>query len=233
MPALTAPALSGAGRLWTIPGVYAPQADSHLLARALETEGVRAGMRVLDIGTGSGALAVQAARMGAEVYATDISRRAVVTAWANAARHGRRIRVRRCDPARPWSGSALDLPSRAFDLVVSNPPYVPTPPGSTRGAARAWNAGHDGRRMVDRLADHAPSLLRRGGVMLVVHSELCGVEPTLRRFAQSGCRPQVVARADVPFGPVLTARLPWLRARGLVADGQEHEGLVVVRAQRL
>jgi release factor glutamine methyltransferase len=233
MPALTSPALGESGRLWTVPGVYAPQADSRLLGWALEAEGVRAGMRVLDVGTGSGALAVQAARMGAEVCATDISWRAVLTARANAVRHGRRIRVRRCDPAQPWNGRLLDPGGRAFDLVVSNPPYVPAPPGRAPRAAVAWDAGHDGRLMVDRLADHAPSLVRRGGVMLVVHSELCGVEPTLRRFERAGCRARVVARAHVPFGPVLTSRLPWLRACGLVADGQEREELVVVRAQRL
>jgi release factor glutamine methyltransferase len=217
---------SGPARLWTMPGVYVPQADSRLLGRALQAEGVGAGMRVLDVGTGSGALAVQAARMGAEVCATDVSWRAVLTALVNAARHGRRIRVRRCASARPW-------PGRTFDLVVSNPPYVPTPPGPITRPGAAWDAGRDGRQVVDRLTDHAPSLLRRGGVMLVVHSELCGVEETLRRFEEAGCRARVVARAGVPFGPVLTARVPWLSARGLVVDGQDREELVVVRAQRL
>lgn len=69
--------------------------------------------------------------------------------------------------------------------------------------------------------------------MLIVHSQLCGVERTLLRFRRAGCRARVVARADVPFGPVLSSRLPWLRACGLVEDGQEREELVVVRAQRL
>src|SRR4051812_18255335 len=63
--------------VWKLPGVYAPQADTCLLAQALHDEGVSAGADVLDVCTGSGALAVVAARMGARVSATDISRRAV------------------------------------------------------------------------------------------------------------------------------------------------------------
>src|SRR4051812_39521913 len=83
------------GHLWTLPGVYAPQADTHLLAQALHAEGITADMDVLDICTGSGALAVLAAELGARVSAIDISRRAVMTARMNAARAGRRIRVMR------------------------------------------------------------------------------------------------------------------------------------------
>jgi release factor glutamine methyltransferase len=212
--------------LWTLPGVYAPQADTHLLARALRAEGVRAGMDVLDVGTGSGALALLAAGMGARVAATDISWRAVTTARINAVRAGHRVLVRRGDLTEP-------VGRRRFDLVVSNPPYVPAPDGGRRPAAAvAWDAGSDGRELVDRMCAGARRVLKARGVLLMVHSALCGVDTTLSRLSEAGLICRVVDRAHVPFGPVLTGRLPWLRARGLVGDGEEHEELVVFRAER-
>ena len=217
----------GLGRMWAPPGVYAPQADTYLLARALVAEGVAAGTEVLDVCTGSGALAVLAARMGARVSATDVSWRAVLAARLNAVRAGQRVRVSRRDLSVPWE-------SRTFDAVVANPPYVPArgtrPP--RRGAARAWDAGHDGRYLVDRLCASAPSLLRPHGVLLIVHSGLCGVEETLRRLTAAGLACTVTERAFVPFGPVLTGRLPWLRAQGLIGPYEDREELVVVRAER-
>ncbi|MYS20528.1 release factor glutamine methyltransferase [Streptomyces sp. DvalAA-14] len=216
------------GRMWTLPGVYAPQADTHLLAQALRDEGVTADMDVLDIGTGSGALALLAARMGARVSATDISWRAVATARINAARDRQRIRVRRGDLTAPMAG-------RTFDLVVSNPPYVPTPlmpRAATRGASVAWNAGHAGRQAVDRICAHSHQVLKAHGVLLMVHSGLCGVEASLGRLRDAGLQCSVTGRARVPFGPVLTERLPWLRAQGLVGPDEEEEELVVIRAER-
>ncbi|BBA95556.1 putative methyltransferase [Actinacidiphila reveromycinica] len=212
--------------LWTLPGVYAPQADTRLLGRALRAERPLDGADVLDIGTGSGALAVLAARMGARVAATDVSWRAVLTARANAARQRQRVRVRRGDLAGERGG-------RTFDVVVTNPPYVPAPHAPpSGGAARAWDAGHDGRHVVDRLCADAPALLRPTGVLLMVHSGLCGVEASLRRLRAGGLAAEVVARDHVPFGPVLHRRLPWLRARGLVGPADEYEELVVIRAER-
>ncbi len=71
------------GRIWRLPGVYAPQADSFLLAQAMRREGIGAGMDVLDVCTGSGVLALCAARLGARVSAVDVSRRAVLSARLN------------------------------------------------------------------------------------------------------------------------------------------------------
>lgn len=216
------------GRLWTLPGVYAPQADTHLLARAVEDEGVTAGMDVLDVCTGSGALALLAARSGARVCAVDISRRAVLTARMNAARAGHRLRVLRGDLTGP-------VAAHRFDLIVSNPPYVPAPTGGrTRphGPEVAWDAGTGGRVALDRICDRAPGLLRPRGRLLLVHSGLCGVTETLDRLTASGLRCEVRRRAFVPFGPVMTGRLPWLRARGLVGPHDDTEELVVIRAER-
>ncbi|MEU6062622.1 HemK2/MTQ2 family protein methyltransferase [Streptomyces sp. NPDC047097] len=215
------------GRTLVLPGVYAPQHDTRLLAAALRRHGVGQGHELLDIGTGSGAVALYAAALGARVTAVDIARRAVLTARLNALLTGRPLTVRRCDPTAPGAR----LPTR-YDVVVSNPPYVPAPAAHPprSGAARAWDAGWDGRAVVDRICAAAPRLLRPTGLLLMVHSALCGTDRTLDLLHRSGMRAAVDDRAAIPFGPVLGSRLPWLRARGLLSEGAEREELVVIRA---
>jgi release factor glutamine methyltransferase len=213
--------------LWSPPGVYAPQWDTGLLTRALRREVIHSATDVLDLGTGSGALALQAARLGARVTAVDISWRAVLTARANAMLAGLRIRVRHGD-------LTTAVPGRSYDLVVSNPPYVPTPLRRVppRRSARTWEAGWDGREFVDRICDTAPTVLRPRGVLLVVHSGLCGTDATLRRLTAGGLRASVADRALVPYGPVLRSRRPWLIRQGLTQEDDNLEELVVVRAER-
>ncbi|MFH8990383.1 HemK2/MTQ2 family protein methyltransferase [Streptomyces sp. NPDC017940] len=213
-------------RLLTLPGVYAPQHDTDLLTRCLRREAIDENTTVVDLGTGSGALAVAAASLGAEVTAVDISRRAVLTTRLNALRNGLPVRVRRGDLTEV-------LPDDCCDLVVSNPPYVPSPSARLprRGAARAWDAGTEGRVIVDRVCDAAPRVLRPGGTLLMVHSGLCGVRATLDRLTRLGMTAHVVERAYVPFGPVLKSRRAWLRAAGLIDDAETQEELVVIRAQ--
>lgn len=208
------------------PGVYAAQGDTFLLVSALRREGLAPGSRVLDVGTGSGAVALAAAQSGASVTAVDVSRRALATAWANALLHGKRIGVRTGSLFEPVRG-------RRFDLVVSNPPYVPSPARMpTRGIARAWDAGPGGRAVLDRLCREAPGVLEPGGALLVVHSSLCGVETTCTELADAGLKTQVVARARQPFGPVMRARARWFERQGLIGPGEREEELVVVRGER-
>ncbi|MFF8847319.1 HemK2/MTQ2 family protein methyltransferase [Streptomyces sp. NPDC015127] len=210
------------------PGVYVPQRDTFLLADAMAREPLGPGADVLDVGTGSGALALAAARRGARVTAVDSSWRAVLTTRANAVLAGHRVEVLHGDLLAPAAG-------RRFDLIVANPPYVPAPRTRPprRGPAVAWDAGPDGRAVLDRLCDGAAALLRPRGALLMVQSALCGVAPTLERLRRTGLDPVVVDREQVPFGPVLRSRAAWLRQRGLIAPGEDKEELVIVRADRI
>lgn len=209
------------------PGVYRPQPDTWLLARAMTEAALPDGARVLDACTGTGALAIHAARTGAAaVTAVDLSRAAVTSAWLNSRLHGVRLELLCGDVTEVVSG-------RTFDVIVANPPYVPSEePRPTGRAARAWDAGRHGRSLLDPLCAMMPRLLTTGGTALMVHSALSGTATSLRQLRSGGLKATVVARTMIPFGPVLARRSSWLRDHGLIRPGQQHEELVVIRADR-
>ena len=212
-------------------GVYAPQPDSHPLIEAMSVATEVAGRRVLDLCTGSGVVAIAAAQIGAcSVTAFDISPHAISCARDNAATAGVSVDAR----LGSWTAAIASGP---YDLVVSNPPYVPTGPDSDHeqipsavGPARAWNAGRDGRLILDPLCDSAPQLLADRGTMLIVQSEFSGTERSLRRLRIGGLSAEVVLTQLIPFGPVLHARARWMESVGMLPVGRREEELVVIRA---
>lgn len=207
------------------PGVFRPRSDTVLLAGHIR-RAVRPGSHVLDLCTGSGMLAIAAARGGAaEVTATDISRRAVLAARLNGLLNGVRVRAVRGDLFEPAHG-------RRFDLIVSNPPYLPSARDELprRGPARAWEGGHDGRRILDRLIGEAPAHLRPGGAVILVHSSVCGIATTLDAFARVGLAARVVDRERGTLGPLLEGRKALLERRGLLRPGAHEEEIVVISA---
>ncbi|WP_246023591.1 HemK2/MTQ2 family protein methyltransferase [Nocardia yunnanensis] len=207
--------------------MYRPQADTRLLARAVAGAGIPASSHVLDVCTGTGALAIAAARLPVKaVTAVDISRTALASAWLN-------CRVRGIRPELVHGDFRSVLHGRTFDVIVSNPPYVPCPEDEkSTGAARCWNGGVDGRAPIDALCARVPDLLSVSGTFLMVHSTLCGVDETLDRLRTSGLKAATVARETIPFGPVMRDRASWLAARGLIRPRQTYEELVVIRADR-
>jgi release factor glutamine methyltransferase len=211
-------------RIVTLPGVFRPHSDSWMLARHL-CEQLRPGASVLDLCTGSGAIAVAAACAGAgPVTAIDVSRRAVLTARLNARLHGVRIRALRGRLFAPVAGER-------FDAIVSNPPYVPAEDDALpeRGPERAWDAGVDGRALLDRICEEAPAHLRPGGFLLLVHSSIIGLERTTDLLERGGLAVDVLERRTGALGPLLSARAPLLEARGMLAPGVREEEMLVVR----
>jgi len=215
-------------RLLSLPGVFQPHSDSWMLAQTLREHAPPPGGTALDLCTGSGVLAVQAALLGARVTAVDVMRRALVCARVNALLNGVRVRTRR--------GSLFSgLDGEQFDTIVSNPPYVPNPgdhalPG--RGARRAWDAGADGRALLDPLCEQVAGHLRPGGSVLIVHSSVCNIDRTLRQLTDEGLEAEVVVSCRGPLGPLLRERVEELWASGALPDGCFEEDVVIVRGRR-
>jgi release factor glutamine methyltransferase len=210
------------------PGVYRAESDSQMLIDIMSRGRFAVGRDVLDIGTGSGALAVAAARSGAaSVTAVDLSLRSVVATWLNSRLHGAPVTVHRGDLFGPVSG-------RRFGLVVANPPYVPAPTEALprHRKARCWDAGPDGRALLDRICAGVSDVLEPDGDVLLVHSAVCDTDMTLDALTRVGLEAQVLERATVPFGPVMRGRAALLESRGLIRPGQRFEELVVVGARR-
>jgi release factor glutamine methyltransferase len=214
-------------------GVYPPQEDSQLLVDTLMESGLAPGRRVADLCTGSGVVAVAAAALGAgEVMAFEISPEAADCAQTNAQAAGVSVDIR----CASW---ILAHDHGPFDVVTANPPYVPAGPlahteviPTCAGPAQAWNAGPNGRLILDPLCDSAADLLTENGTLLIVQSAFADVPQSLRRLRSAGLDAEVVASQWIPFGPVLTARSKWLEDTGRMPVGQREEELVVIRADK-
>lgn len=214
-------------------GVYAPQEDSQLLIDIMEKTGLAVGRRAVDLCTGSGVVAVNAALQGASsVTAFDICPRAVRCARGNALGAGVDVDVH----LGSWARAVEFDP---FDLVTCNPPYVPHAPEADRepvpagvGPARAWDAGYDGRMILDPLCEAVPDLLASGGSLLLVQSEFADPRRTLAALSSAGLDAEVIAWQWIPFGPVLNARAEWLEETGRLDPGRREEELLVIRADK-
>lgn len=162
------------GELITVsPAVLVPRPETEeLVAWALILLTGCAHPRVADLGTGSGAIALALAgqRPDTQVLAVDISAEALAVAEANRARLGRSHVVFRCAS---WFEGYPDDP--VFDLVLSNPPYIPASDPHLMGDGvrfeprGALTDEADGLRAYRALALQAVSRLKPGGWLLVEH----------------------------------------------------------------
>jgi release factor glutamine methyltransferase len=159
---------------------------------ALAAEFVRP--KIVDVGTGSGAIAVALAHAlpFAEITATDISADALAVAKANAARNGVADRVRF------FKGDLLEaVAGEHFDIVISNPPYVPESDRTTLDVevrdyepAQALFAGEDGLQIYRRLIPAAFDALVPGGYLAleIGYGQRAGIEALLVREGFAGIK---------------------------------------------
>lgn len=212
-------------RFVRFPRLYRPAEDTWLLTDAVlgEIANSERALTVLELCAGTGYVSVAAARAGARVTALDVNPTAVTNTRFNAFLNRRQVRTVRAD--------VRDLPPLPrFDLIVANPPYVPTDIDElSTGQALAYNGGMDGRALIDPVCRQAASLLAPGGSLLLVHSEVNDVDRTCDLLRRTGLVPSVLACRSIPFGPLMSARVALLERRGLITEGQRTERISVVR----
>jgi release factor glutamine methyltransferase len=165
------------------PDVLIPRPETeHLVEAAVAAIRVRDHIRILDVGTGSGAIAVSVAlETGRTVCASDISCAAVTVAGQNRDRYGASVALFVADLA-----SAVDI--RSIDLLISNPPYVPGGDAANmQQEVRDWEphlalfAGDSGLEIYERLIRQAEGVVRPGGeiMMELGYQSLAGVREML------------------------------------------------------
>ncbi len=215
-------------------GVYPPQEDSQLLIDVMDKTGLARGSRVADLCTGSGVAAIAAAEQGAvagqlrstSARAQSISR---VSRLSSPESTSTFISARghvqpNSGPSTWWSATRPTCrTTRAVD-GLDVPSHI--------GPPCAWDAGYDGRLVLDPLCASMRSLLADGGTLLLVQSEFAEPRKTLAALASCGLDAEIVAWQWIPFGPVLSARAQWLEDTGRLEPGTREEELVVIRADR-
>lgn len=168
--------LAGTKEFWSIPfevtpSVLVPRPETEVLVEKVLELSTRDEETIVDVGTGSGCIAVALAKElpKARIEAVDVSERALRVARRNAARHrARHIEFRRSDLLSAYRGTGA-----RFDFIVSNPPYVSRRewdalPADVRDfePRRALLAGESGLELVERLVRRAGAFLEPGGYLI-------------------------------------------------------------------
>lgn len=171
----------------THPQVYEPAEDTFLLANNLEVERMS---RALEIGTGTGLIAILASRKARMVIATDINPHALDCTLKNIiANKAYNVELRKGDLFEP-------VKDEKFDLILFNTPYLPTSEDETVDGEldAAWNGGPSGREVIDRFLCEVKDHLNPGGKVQMVQSTLSGNEETLEKLEELGFQASITAR---------------------------------------
>ncbi len=164
--------------------VYYPREDSLLMAECIES--IKPEGKCLDMGTGSGFLAILMARLGAEVIAADIDENAVKAATKNAQLNGIRIKAALSDLFEHVEGT--------YDFISFNPPYIPV-----HNESWQWAGGETGRTVIEKFLSQAGKHLKKNGSALILISSITGEKEVLKMFEQNRLKPAVLKREKIPW----------------------------------
>ena len=159
--------------------VYVPAEDSYMLADNLE---IKEGQSVLEIGTGSGIIAMYASRLTDKITVTDINFDACELARKN-------FEDNNIENIEILFGNLFEpVKNRKFDVILFNTPYLPTEDGDVIDDTLnyAFDGGLNGRKVIDLFLNEVGNHLNDGGIVQLIQSSLSGNEETLEKLDKLG-----------------------------------------------
>lgn len=172
--------------------VYIPAEDSYLLADNLE---IKQGQSVLEIGTGSGIVAMYASRLTDNITVTDINFDACELARKNFEDNG-------IENIEILFGNLFEpVKNRKFDVILFNTPYLPTEEDEVLDDTinYAFDGGLNGRKVIDLFLNEVGNHLNDNGILQIIQSSLSGNEETLEKLDQLGFVSEIVAKEHFFF----------------------------------
>ena len=172
--------------------VYIPAEDSYLLAENLE---IKEGQSVLEIGTGSGIVAMYASRLTDRITVTDINFDACELARKNfEANNIKNIEI--------LFGNLFEpVKNRKFDVILFNTPYLPTEEGDVidSNLNYAFDGGLDGRKVIDLFLNEVGNHVNDGGIVQMIQSSFSDNDLTLSRLDELGFIAEIKAKEHFFF----------------------------------
>ena len=159
--------------------VYIPAEDSYLLAENLE---IKENQSVLEIGTGSGIVAMYASRFSDNITVTDINFDACELARRN-------FEANNIENIEILFGNLFEVvENRKFDVILFNTPYLPTEDDEVleNNINYAFDGGLNGRKIIDLFLNEVKNHLNDGGIVQMIQSSLSDNEATLKKFDELG-----------------------------------------------
>lgn len=172
-------------------GIYPPSDDTFLILDNLKLNG---GEFVLDVGTGTGILAIRCALKGCYVVGIDVKRAAVKNAQYNAKVNSvEKLTSFLCSDA---ISALRDMCE--FDVIVMNPPYLPST-GVTSMDDPSWNGGPNGTSLVFKVIKEVHRILGKRGKMYFVISSLSNYSDVISLLRIMELQPTILARKKLWF----------------------------------
>ncbi len=176
--------------------VYVPAEDSYLLAENLE---ISYGKSVLEIGTGSGIVAMYASQLTDKVTATDINFDAIELAESN-------FKANNIDNIELLFGNLFEpVKDRKFDVILFNTPYLPTEEGEVieDNLNYAFDGGLNGRKIIDLFLNEVKNHLNDGGMVQLIQSSLSDNNLTLDRLDELGFTAEIAKKEHYFFEDIV------------------------------
>ncbi|MGQ4892416.1 MAG: HemK2/MTQ2 family protein methyltransferase [Candidatus Njordarchaeia archaeon] len=174
--------------------VYPPDEDTFLLLDEIKNLDLK-NKKVLEIGTGTGIIAITCAKKGAKVTATDIKLEAIKCTQKNAKLNNVKIETKQGNLFQPVKGEK-------YDLIIFNPPYLPENPETDKYLNEKDKqdliGGKHGNETAIQFIKQLKNHLKPNGQALLIQTSLTNIQETLKQAEKTGLKTQITKQKNLP-----------------------------------